>query len=167
MEADLLPMARQLGLGVTSWSPLRAGVLSGKYRRDSRPEVGTTRVKVDSPHLNDRNYEIIEVLVSIADELGVSAAQVALKWVQSREGVASTIIGARRRDQLLDNLGALAVSLSSDQTRRLDEVSEPSHSFPHPFLAMVQPCAIQGGVRVNDVVGPRAEFLPATPEDRW
>ena len=85
--------------------------------------------------------------------------------------LSSNEIGSVRRrlslPQLLDNLGALAVSLSSDQTRRLDEVSEPSHSFPHPFLAMVQPCAIQGGVRVNDVVGPRAEFLPATPEDRW
>jgi aryl-alcohol dehydrogenase-like predicted oxidoreductase len=167
VEADLIPMARELGLGVTPWSPLRAGVLSGKYRRDSRPEVGTTRVKVDSPHLNDRNYEIIEMLVLIAEELGATPAQVALKWVQSREGVASTIIGARRRDQLLDNLAALAVPLSSDQVYRLDEVSKPTHSFPHPFLASVQPSAIQGGVRVNDVVGPRAEFLPATSEDRW
>ena len=167
VEADLIPMARELGLGVTPWSPLRAGVLSGKYRRDSRPEVGTTRVKVDSPHLNDRNYEIIEMLVLIAEELGATPAQVALKRVQSREGVASTIIGARRRDQLLDNLAALAVPLSSDQVRRLDEVSKPTHSFPHPFLASVQPSAIQGGVRVNDVVGPRAEFLPATSEDRW
>ena len=167
VEADLIPMARELGLGVTPWSPLRAGVLSGKYRRDSRPEVGTTRVKIDSPHLNDRNYEIIEMLVLIAEELGATPAQVALRWVQSREGVTSTIIGARRRDQLLDNLDAIAVSLSSDQFRRLDDVSKPRHSFPHPFLASVQPSAIQGGVRVNGVVGPRAEFLPATSEDRW
>ena len=167
VEADLLPMARELGLGVTPWSPLRAGVLSGKYRRDSRPEIGTTRVKADSPHLNDRNYEIIDVLVSIAEELGATPAQVALKWVQSRQGVASTIIGARRRDQLIDNLKALAVSLSGEQIRRLDQASEPKHSFPHPFLETLLPSAIQGGVRVNDVEGPRAEFLPAASEDRW
>ena len=91
----------------------------------------------------------------------------ALKWVQSRQGVASTIIGARRRDQLIDNLKALAVSLSGEQIRRLDQASEPKHSFPHPFLETLLPSAIQGGVRVNDVEGPRAEFLPAASEDRW
>ena len=166
VEADLLPMARAMGLGVTPWSPLRAGILSGKYRRDSRPEVGTTRVTEDSPHLSERNYAIIDVLVEVAEEIGATPAQVALRWVQDRDGVASTIVGARRRDQLLDNLGALEIELSPEQTSRLDEVSKVEHAFPHPFLENT-PHATQGGTVVNGIAGKQPPFLPQTPEERW
>ena len=166
VEADLMPMANSLGLGVTPWSPLRAGILSGKYRRDSRPEIGSTRVAEASPHLNDRNYAIIDELVAIADECDATPAQIALKWLQDREGVASTIIGARRRDQLIDNLGALAVSLSPDQTSRLDAVSRPDLPFPHEFLENVVHVH-QGGVQVDGRSSKRADFLPRTDADRW
>lgn len=166
VEADLMPMARSLGLGVTPWSPLRAGILSGKYRRDSRPEVGTTRVTAESPHLSERNYAIVDELVAIAEELGATPAQVALRWLQDRPGVASTIIGARRKDQLLDNLGALAISLTAEQTARLDAVSEVEHAFPHPFLANT-PHTTQGGVRVNGLDSMQAPFLPQSDEQRW
>lgn len=166
VEADLMPMARAHGLGVTPWSPLRAGILSGKYRRDRRPEVGTTRVAEESPHLNERNYAIIETLVSISEELGASPAQVALRWVQDRAGVASTIIGARRRDQLLDNLGALALTLTAEQTARLDDVSAPTLPFPHEFLGFTAN-AIRGGETVDGATSVRPEFLPASDEQRW
>jgi aryl-alcohol dehydrogenase-like predicted oxidoreductase len=166
VEADLLPMARALGLGVTPWSPLRAGILSGKYRRDTRPEVGTTRVTEDSPHLSERNYAIVDELIAIAEELGATPAQVALRWVQDRDGVASTIIGARRKDQLLDNLGALAITLSPEQTARLDAVSEVEHPFPHPFLQNT-PNTTQGGTTVNGFAGTQAPFLPQTDAERW
>ncbi len=166
VEADLLPMARSLGLGVTPWSPLRAGILSGKYRRDSRPEVGTTRVTAESPHLSERNYAIVDELVDIAEELDATPAQVALRWLQDRPGVASTIIGARRKDQLLDNLGALAISLTAEQTARLDAVSDVEHAFPHPFLENT-PHTTQGGVRVNGFESTQAPFLPQHDEQRW
>ena len=166
VEADLLPMARALGLGVTPWSPLRAGILSGKYRRDGRPEVGTTRVTADSPHLSERNYDIIDVLVAIGEEIGASPAQVALRWLQDRDGVASTIIGARRKDQLLDNLGALSIALSRAQTERLDAVSQVEHAFPHPFLENT-PHTTQGGTTVNGSQGRQAPFLPQSSEERW
>ena len=159
-------MARSLGLGVTPWSPLRAGILSGKYRRDSRPEVGTTRVTEDSPHLSERNYAIIDELVAIAEDLEATPAQVALRWLQDRDGVASTIIGARRKDQLLDNLGALTIALSPEQTARLDAVSEVEHAFPHPFLANT-PHTTQGGAVVNGFESTQAPFLPQTNEERW
>lgn len=166
VEADLMPMARALGLGVTPWSPLRAGILSGKYRRDTRPEVGTTRVTEDSPHLTERNYTIVDELLAIADELGATPAQVALRWVQDRDGVASTIIGARRAPQLLDNLGALDIALSAEQTARLDAVSEVEHAFPHPFLKNT-PNTTQGGVRVNGFDSTQAPFLPQNDAERW
>ena len=166
VEADLLPMARSLGLGVTPWSPLRAGILSGKYRRDGRPEVGTTRVTADSPHLSERNYDIVEVLAAIGEEIGATPAQVALRWLQDRDGVASTIIGARRKDQLLDNLGALSIVLSEEQTSRLDQVSEVEHAFPHPFLENT-PNTTQGGTTVNGFKGEQAPFLPQNAEERW
>ena len=166
VEADLMPMARALGLGVTPWSPLRAGILSGKYRRDGRPEVGTTRVAAESPHLSERNYDIIDVLIAIAEEIGASPAQIALRWLQDRDGVTSTIIGARRKDQLLDNLGALSITLSPDQTRRLDEVSVVEHAFPHPFLENT-PHTTQGGTNVNGFAGEQAAFLPQNSEQRW
>ena len=166
VEADLMPMARSLDLGVTPWSPLRAGILSGKYRRDARPEVGSTRVAEASPHLNERNYAIIDELVKTAEELDATPAQVALKWVQDRTGVVSTIIGARRKDQLLDNLGALDLELSVEQTARLDEVSKPELPFPHEFLRNVVHVH-QGGVQVDGTPSNRAEFLPRTDADRW
>ena len=148
------------------WSPLRAGILSGKYRRDSRPEVGTTRVTAESPHLSERNYAIVDELVDIAGELDATPAQVALRWLQDRPGVASTIIGARRKDQLLDNLGALAISLTAEHTARLDAVSDVEHAFPHPFLENT-PHTTQGGVRVNGFESTQAPFLPQHDEQRW
>ncbi len=166
VEGDLIPMARSLGLGVTPWSPLRAGILSGKYRRDSRPELGTTRVAEKSPHLNERNFAIIDELVAVAEETDSTPARVALEWVQDRAGVASTIIGARRRDQLLDNLGALSVTLSPEQTARLDAVSAPELPFPHPFLELTINM-IQGGTTVDGRTTTRPDLLPSSEEERW
>ena len=166
VEGDLMPMARSLGLGVTPWSPLRAGILSGKYRRESRPKVGTTRVAEASPHLNDRNYAIIDELVAIAESIDSTPARVALKWVQDREGVASTIIGARKHEQLLDNLGALTLELSTDQTARLDAVSAPELPFPHEFTTFTDNI-VQGGTTVDGRSTVRPEFLPETDAQRW
>ncbi|MEM9374415.1 MAG: aldo/keto reductase, partial [Planctomycetota bacterium] len=135
-EDDLLPMAQDLGLGVTPWSPLRGGVLSGKFRRDSRPPHGETRVAEDSRYLTERTYELIDELVTIGEELDATPAQVALNWVQCQGAVTSTIIGAKRLSQLEDNLGALDITLSAEQLDRLGTQSAFDKHFPHNFLDM-------------------------------
>jgi aryl-alcohol dehydrogenase-like predicted oxidoreductase len=94
VEGELIPMARELGLGVTPWSPLRGGVLSGKYTRENAGRVRADRGERVTAFLNEKTYEIIDELARIARETDATPAAVALAWVQSRPGVASTIIGA-------------------------------------------------------------------------
>jgi aryl-alcohol dehydrogenase-like predicted oxidoreductase len=148
VEGELMPMARELGLGVTPWSPLRGGVLSGKYTRDNAQTVKADRGDRVHAYLTDKNYLLIDELIAIAGELGTTAAAVALSWVQSRPGVASTIIGARRLDQLDQNLDALDVHLTQEQVARLDNLSVPSLNFPATFVAFATMFS-HGGTTVN------------------
>jgi len=166
VEADLLPMAREFGLAVTPWSPLRGGVLSGKYTRRGRPDPGTVRVASDSKHLNERTYALIDELERIALELRATVAQVALRWLQDRPGVTSTIIGARTVAQLEDNLGALALTLRPEDSARLDELTAPSLPFPHEFLEQVQ-TAIHNDTTINGVTCGPWHLSPAGDKDRW
>lgn len=164
-EDDLLPMAEDFGLGVTPWSPLRGGVLSGKFRRDHRPPHGETRVADDSKYLTERTYQLIDELIAIGDELGASPAQVALCWVQSRRAVTSTIIGAKRLSQLEDNLGALDIALSPEQAGRLEEKCAFDKHFPHNFLDNIK-SAIQNGTRVNGVESEPWALSPKNDSER-
>lgn len=134
VEGELVPMAIELGLGVLPWSPLKSGILSGKYRRSGQHKVVAARGERVSRALNDRAYDLIELLVQIAAEVDSSPARVALSWVRARAGVASTIIGARTAEQLEENLGSLDVSLNQQQLGRLSQASEPELHFPAAFL---------------------------------
>jgi aryl-alcohol dehydrogenase-like predicted oxidoreductase len=160
-EDDLLPMAQDFGLGVTPWSPLRGGVLSGKFRRDSRPPHGETRVADDSKHLNKRTYALVDELVAIGQEIGATPAQVALNWVQTQGAVTSTIIGAKRLSQLEDNLGALDIALSDDHRARLAAKSAYDKHFPQSFLDHI-PSAIQNGSTIN---GHKSEPWALSPKN--
>src|SRR3954471_10836174 len=104
VEGELIPMARELGLGVTPWSPLRGGALSGKYTRANAATMKADRGERVTAYLTEKGYAIVDELIRIGRELNTSAAAIALAWLQSRAGVASTIIGARRLDQLEQNL---------------------------------------------------------------
>lgn len=148
VEADLMPMARELGLGVTPWSPLKGGVLSGKYTRQNAATVEPGRGNWVKNHLNERAFAIIDVLIDVARQAGITPAQAALAWVQRRPGVASTIIGARTMEQLNDNLSALDIVLTPEQTAQLDEVSTPVLPFPHEFLRFTAD-NVQGGTTIN------------------
>ena len=148
VEGELIPMARELGLGVTPWSPLRGGVLSGKYTRANAATMKADRGERVTAFLNDRNYTIIDELIRIACELKTTPAAVALAWVQRRPGVASTIIGARRLDQLDQNLAALDLTLDAAEIAALDKLSEPTLDFPAPFLKMAS-SFMHGGATVN------------------
>jgi Predicted oxidoreductases (related to aryl-alcohol dehydrogenases) len=128
-EGELFPMAAEMGMGVMPWSPLKSGFLSGKFRRGATGEVDTRRSGlVGVP--GEADYDVIETLADVAAELGLSAAVVALAWVRLRAGVSSTLIGARRVDQLRANLDSLEVVLSPEQMQRLDAVSKPKLNFP-------------------------------------
>lgn len=131
-ERDLLPMARALDLAVTPWSILGAGTLTGKYSRGSSPEEGRAK---DGAATEERNLGIAEVVVDIAEEIGCTPSQVAVSWVRQQQGVIVPLIGARNREQLEDNLGALDVTLDNGHLARLDEASRIESGFPHDFLA--------------------------------
>jgi aryl-alcohol dehydrogenase-like predicted oxidoreductase len=96
--------ARELGLGITPWSPLAGGVLSGKFRREDAATATSDRGARALSRLTERTFTILDEVTRVAAALGTTPAAVALAWVQSRPGVASTIIGARRLDQFDANL---------------------------------------------------------------
>lgn len=166
VEAELMPMAEELGLGVTPWSPLRGGVLSGKYTRANAGTVTADRGARVTDFLNERSYRIIDALETVAGETGANVASVALAWLQARPGVTSTIIGARRLDQLEQNLAGLDVTLSPAQIAALDAVSEPSLPFPAGMLKFVG-MFTQGGLTVNGVSAPVWPMAPKSDADRY
>jgi aryl-alcohol dehydrogenase-like predicted oxidoreductase len=144
VEGELVPAARELGLGITPWSPLRFGALSGKYTRANRGERLSNRGSWLASALHDKAYDVIDTVIAIAHELETSPARVAIAWVQSQPGVASTIIGVRTGVQLEDNLGAIEVKLTPAHVAALDAVSKPSLDFPAEFLRNVGPFGYGG-----------------------
>src|SRR6201996_6420202 len=136
VEGELIPMALELGMGVTPWSPLKSGILSGKYTRQNAATVKPDARQWAAGFLHDQAYTVIDALQRIAGQLDTTVARVALAWVQGRPGVASTIIGARTLAQLNDNVQALEVKLTAEQTAELDKLTTPTLNFPAPFLTM-------------------------------
>jgi len=130
-ERELLPMAESLGLSVTPWAPLAGGVLTGKYNRDSQEEKRMDRT--DYKAVSERNLHIAAEVQEVARQIGCTAPQVALAWLRTRGNVIP-ILGARRVQQLMDNLGCLDVTLSGEQLAHLDRVSAVELGFPMDFL---------------------------------
>ncbi len=131
-DRELIPMAEALGLGMLGWSPLAGGLLTGKYRRGEEGRATTFKRLI---HLEDdaRKKGIIDVLIEIATELGVTPGEVALAWMPSR-GILP-IIGPRTTEQLIENLSSVSIHLSDEQVARLTEVSVISLGFPHEMLS--------------------------------
>lgn len=153
-ERDLIPMARELGLGVIPWSPLASGVLTGKYSRADLGAVGSGRsaaegsrrdVAAGNGSLTERGLAIAEVVTDVARELGRTPSQVALAWTLLDPAVTAPLVGARTQAQLDDNLGALDIVLPDDLRARLDEASAIEPGFPHEFLARPMTRAIMFG----------------------
>src|ERR671917_913043 len=132
-EYELVPLALDQGCSILVWSPLAGGLLSGKYRRDEDASEGRHVEGWDEPPVydTDKLYDTVDVLLDIAQDRSVSAAQVALSWLLGRPGVASIIVGARTDEQLADNLKAAELRLSDEESRRLDEVSAPTLLYPY------------------------------------
>lgn len=133
-EYELLPITVDQGLGVLVWSPLAGGLLSGKHRRNQAAPEGTRQFAGwTEPPIRDENrlWNIVETLVSIAGSRGVSAAQVALAWLIGRKAVTSVVIGGRTEEQFKDNLAAADLKLTSEERKRLDDVSVPPLVYPY------------------------------------
>ncbi|RBP78914.1 aryl-alcohol dehydrogenase-like predicted oxidoreductase [Shewanella putrefaciens] len=134
-ETDLLPASLALGLGVTTWSPLGGGMLTGKYRQGTKGRAEGFGGRVFQAENSQQRSDILDTVIAIADELNISPSQVAIAWAGSHG--TTPIIGPRSLAQLNDNLSALSVNLSSEQLARLDKVSNiaslPSVRSPTPW----------------------------------
>jgi aryl-alcohol dehydrogenase-like predicted oxidoreductase len=136
-ERELIPMALDFGLGVVPWSPLKNGFLSGKYRRGQSTASSGRAALVGGPA--DADYDVIEAVVAIADEIGATPAAVALAWINGRPGVASTLVGARSVAQLEANFAALDLVLDEERRARLEALSAPSLGFPQALYREFAP----------------------------
>ncbi len=135
VERELIPMAKALNLGVTAWSPLAGGVLTGKYHSGGSAESGRMSSDMMKQFMPDeqRTARIIKAVKTVADQTGRRMAQVALAWLRSRPVPVIPIIGARKLSQLQDNLASIDLSLSAEQFKTLDEASRIELGFPHEF----------------------------------
>ncbi|MEC9482634.1 MAG: aldo/keto reductase, partial [Halomonas sp.] len=131
LERELVPMLASENLGLMVWSPLAGGLLSGKYTREGQAEAGSRRTTFDFPPVNEeRAYDCIDVMRRIADGHGVSVARIALAWLLHQPAVTSVIVGAKRVEQLDDNIAASAVRLSDAELAELDAVSTLPAEYP-------------------------------------
>jgi aryl-alcohol dehydrogenase-like predicted oxidoreductase len=130
-ERDLLPMARAFEIGVTAWSPLGGGVLTGKFNRQQAEADSRLNQRGGA---KERDLKIAEAVLQVADETGRPASQVALNWLRQQTQEIIPIVGARKTEQLKENLGCLEFTLTDEQMRRLDAASAIELGFPHDFL---------------------------------
>ena len=146
IEWEIVPAVLDAGMGMLPWSPLGGGWLSGKYQRDQRP-TGSTRLGEDpgrgmeayDRRGTERTWNVIDAVQKVAEDRGVSMAEVALAWVTDRPAVTSTILGARTTDQLETNLRAADLHLSAEETAALDQASDlQATDYPYGELGVDQ-----------------------------
>jgi aryl-alcohol dehydrogenase-like predicted oxidoreductase len=131
LERELIPMLRSEGVGLMVWSPLAGGLLSGKYGREQQAEEGSRRITFDFPPVDkDRAWNCVDVMRIIAHAHGASVAQVALAWLLHQPQVTSVIVGAKRPEQLADNIAATQVALTEGDLLQIGNVSRLPHEYP-------------------------------------
>lgn len=136
IERELLPMAEAYGMSVATWGPLAGGVLSGKFTRPGGAEAGT---RVAAASVGEREHAIARVVQEVAADLGATPSQVAIAWTMARSRAVHPILGARRLDQLVDNLGALDRALPAEAVARLEAATGFEVGFPTDFIAETAP----------------------------
>ncbi|NRB55425.1 MAG: aldo/keto reductase [Salinicola sp.] len=131
LEREIVPLLESEKLGLMVWSPLAGGLLSGKYKRDEEAQAGDRRATFDFPPVDrKRGFDCIDTMREIAEAKGVSVARIALAWLLHQRAVTSVIVGAKRLDQLDDNIAATEVRLDEDELARLDQVSALPPEYP-------------------------------------
>jgi len=140
-ERELIPMAKHFGMTVTPWAPLAGGALTGKYLRND-----PGRIKEGSNRLNERAQGITKEVVSIAEELGIPAANVALQWTRQQGFHCIPIVGATKLKQLEENLEIVNLCLTNEHMNRLNDISKIELGFPGAFFE-------EEGVKENNFGG--------------
>jgi aryl-alcohol dehydrogenase-like predicted oxidoreductase len=131
IEREIIPMLLSEGIALMPWSPLAGGFLSGKYTRHNEKAGDSRRDTFDFPPLNkEKAYNIIDMMIKIGKKHDASAARVAIAWMLQKPGVTSIIIGAKRKDQLLDNIAATELKLTQTEMKELDEISALPSEYP-------------------------------------
>ncbi|MCD1633458.1 aldo/keto reductase [Martelella mediterranea] len=131
LEREIVPMLKSEGVGLMVWSPLAGGFLSGKYDRNNQTDGEGRRVAFDFPPVDkERGFATIDVMREIANAKGVSVAQIALAWLLHQTAVTSVIVGAKRREQLEDNIASTAVEFTAEEMERLNAVSALPREYP-------------------------------------
>jgi aryl-alcohol dehydrogenase-like predicted oxidoreductase len=158
IEREHVPLARELEISITPWSPLGSGFLTGKFRRVNGQITGSGRVvemkESGNPTLEkfakrEQNWQILDELIRVADGLGKAPAEVALAWVMNRPCVTSTLLGATRAEQLEKNLASASVALPQEALNSLDAVSALEPNELDHFFGEVLQSMVHGGVRVE------------------
>src|SRR6202048_1818389 len=130
-EREIVPLLESEKVGLLVWSPLAGGLLSGKFSRANQKPVDSRRTDYDFPLVDkERTWKILELMAPIARAHGCSPARLSLAWLLAKPVVTSVIIGAKRLDQLQDNLAAVELTLAQDELRQLDEVSALPPEYP-------------------------------------
>jgi aryl-alcohol dehydrogenase-like predicted oxidoreductase len=149
LERELVPLLEAEKTGLLVWSPLAGGLLSGKFSRDNQKPEGSRRSEFDFPIVDkERTWKILDAMAPIAKAHGCSPARIALAWLLTKPVVTSVIIGAKRLDQLQDNLAAVDLHLTGDEIKQLDECSALPPEYPGWMLAF------QGANRLKPVSQP-------------
>ena len=131
LERELVPLLKDQKTGLMVWSPLAGGLLSGKYNRDIQAEEGARRSKFDFPIVDkDKAFTILDVLAPMAVEKQVSVAQLAIAWLLHQPVVTTVIIGAKKLEQLDDNLASVNVKFTADELQKLNEISQLTPEYP-------------------------------------
>src|SRR5271155_1956188 len=131
LEREIVPLLVSERVGLLVWSPLAGGLLSGKFSRTNQRPADSRRTDFDFPIVDkERTWKILDVMAPIANAHGCSAARVSLAWLLAKPVVTSIIIGAKRIDQLQDNLAAVELTLTSDELKQLDDVSVLPPEYP-------------------------------------
>lgn len=132
-EYELLPISVDQGLGVMVWSPLAAGLLSGAFRRDRKPQDSRQAAGWSEPPIRDENrlWNIVDVLVEIGEARNVTPAQVALAWTLSRPAIASVVVGGLSEQHFRDNIAAVDLKLTAEELDRLNAVSRLPYIYPY------------------------------------
>lgn len=150
VEHDVLPMMERYGLGMTVWSPLSGGFLSGKYTRDNLKDPGNRRGGFDFPPVDlEQGFKVVEALRAIAERHQATVAQVALAWLLANPGVTSVIVGASSLEQFDSNVAVLKVDLSDAELEQLDGLTELAPRYPNWFADMMSEDAMRTAMNAS------------------